>query len=178
MASSDWPDYTHGVVLSTGGSVTDCPDWQEQVVAPGGGAIGGGVANYVDYVGGLAMAYTTVGATLLSGSGLPITPASGAKKWLAFSLVVQVILTTTAAAGSDGVQVKFNVTSGLVVGDSWSWVPGVIVTGALLTATLSGEMYTHNGVYIVDIQGQGTGSGTGQIGNGGGLSIFGTWPDS
>lgn len=41
MASSDWPDYTHGVVL-TDGTVTDCPDWQEQVVGPGGVPVGGG----------------------------------------------------------------------------------------------------------------------------------------
>jgi hypothetical protein len=46
--SLDWPDYTHGVVL-TDGSVTDCPDWQEQVVGPGGVPVGGGGATYLQY---------------------------------------------------------------------------------------------------------------------------------
>lgn len=58
MASSDWPDYTHGVVLSSGGPVTDCPDWQEQVVAPGGGPVGGGVGYLYEY---LATTFTLTG---------------------------------------------------------------------------------------------------------------------
>ena len=76
MASSDWPDYTHGVVLSSG-AVTDCPDWQEQVVAPGGGPIGGGGITVLGAVAGFLV-------TGVSGSG---------------SAVLGTVTCTNAAAG-------------------------------------------------------------------------------
>lgn len=41
MSQYDCPDYEHIVTIVTGSGVTDCPDWQEQVVGPGGGTIPG-----------------------------------------------------------------------------------------------------------------------------------------
>lgn len=77
MASSDWPDYTHGVVLSDG-SVTDCPDWQEQVVGPGGVPISGG-------------GITVLGS--LGGTGVPV-PISGSG-----SVTTTSVACSNAAAG-------------------------------------------------------------------------------
>ena len=69
---SDCPDYTHAVVLTSASNpIVDCPDWQEQVVAPGGGAV---IAGPGYYFGGIAAStyLTTAGVTLLTTDSLAL----------------------------------------------------------------------------------------------------------
>ena len=69
---SDCPDYTHAVVLTSASNpIVDCPDWQEQVVAPGGGAV---IAGPGHHFGGIAAStyLTTAGVTLLTTDSLAL----------------------------------------------------------------------------------------------------------
>lgn len=41
MSQYDCPDYEYITTIVVGGTVTDCPDWQQQLTGPGGGVIPG-----------------------------------------------------------------------------------------------------------------------------------------
>ena len=109
MASSDWPDYTHGVVLSDG-SVTDCPDWQEQVVGPGGTPISGGGG--LTLLGAISIASSTSFAysgELILGS---VTLVNTAGQVVLMFLVVEVDWADSYYGTGDGVTASLQITTG------------------------------------------------------------------
>ena len=146
--SLDWPDYTHGVVLSDG-SVTDCPDWQEQVVGPGGVPVGGGGATYLQYT----LASTTVLAvsptntTLLTSASL----ATGAYFCIGFmdcftstaadTAHLAIFATQTQTGNNNVIQASASLpASGTYVAIT---VCGVLVLNVATTLTLQAGAATH-----------------------------------
>lgn len=140
MASSDWPDYTHAVVLTSAGNpVTDCPDWQEQVVAPGGDAIA---------TGSILGVATLNAITPIAGSGtsnvVALTCTNTAPGWANLAFALDLHYSTSGPSGG----VLLYVTGDLTyVGAPYGFqpwcndVPGVTVAGRFPQANWAGPVY-------------------------------------
>lgn len=170
MASSDWPDYTHGVVL-TDGTVTDCPDWQQQVVGPGGVPVGGG---------GITILSTTnvPSSTSFSGTGTitlaSVTLANAAAGWIRAAFYLPVTFSMPAGIGN-GIVVTVASTH-LAAGPPYvlpgSYVdrPGVAVTIRADQAVWDGPIYLFQANDTVDLSMFYLGISTGASYGSGGLT--------
>lgn len=152
MASSDWPDYTHGVVLSDG-SVTDCPDWQEQVVGPGGVPISGG--------GGLSViGQASYGqSSAISGNGsatvVAMTCTNAAAGYALLSVGLFFVYTGTlngngvaALLSGDFATTGSNIGFGPDLDDT----PGVAVTNREVSLTFSGPVYLTQAAAVITLE--------------------------
>ena len=131
---SDCPDYTHAVVLTSASNpIVDCPDWQEQVVAPGGGPVGSGALSY-------AYTFSTTYDSPLPGNGTPYLFVGGLAAGN-YGFWCSVMLEVSSASGAGGIGLFIYASLDLInAPDQDYWSPGVPVTNAWVMLKLSGVL--------------------------------------
>lgn len=131
--------------------MTDCPDWQEQVVAPGGGPIGGGLT--------VLASKALPGSTGFSGTGTitltTVTLTNAAVGWVRAAFWLPMIYSTPSAE-SNGVIVYLG---GAVLfsppplypGPQYTDNPGCAVTTKVVDAYWDGPVYLSTPNAVVDL---------------------------